>query len=74
MLGGYTPETNKIIQMREQDLLREAEQDRLLRQAREASPRLYRRVLASVGSLLIATGEKLQGSYALTRPSRADAT
>ena len=73
MFNQYTPKVRKIIEYHRQDLLREAAQDRLLYGGRLASPRLYCRVLAHVGSLLIAAGQKLQEPYALAAPGKVKA-
>jgi hypothetical protein len=45
---------------RVKDSLREAEQERLGQVANSARPRLLDRVVASIGSLLLSTGKKLQ--------------
>ena len=66
-------ELEVIIKLHRQDLLREAMHDRLLRQARQARAPLYCRLLAGVGSLLIAAGQKLQEPYALTMPGEVKA-
>ena len=70
----YNPYMLKvIIELHRQDLLREAMHDRLLRQARQARAPLYCRLLAHVGSLLIAVGQRLQEPYALTMPGKVKA-
>jgi len=70
----YNPYMLKvIIELHRQDLLREAMHDRLLRQARQGRARLYCRVLARVGGLLIAVGQKLQEPYALIVPDKVKA-
>jgi hypothetical protein len=71
MYNPYTLEV--IIELHRQDLLQEAMHDRLLRQARQGRAPLYCRLLARVGSLLIAVGQKLQEPYALTVPAKVKA-
>jgi hypothetical protein len=70
MYNPYTLEV--IIELHRQDLLQEAMHYRLLRQARQARTPLYCRLLASVGSLLIAAGQKLQKPYILAAPGKVE--
>ena len=53
----------KMDAIHRQELLREAEHYRLVRLARSATPRLLDRVLASLGSFLIAAGERLRARH-----------
>jgi hypothetical protein len=50
----------KMDAIHRQELLREAEHYRLIRLARSATPGLWDRVLANIGSFLIAAGERLR--------------
>ena len=50
-------------QERMKDTMREVEQARLIRLANSARPGFPDRVLASVGGVLISTGQKLQGRH-----------
>jgi len=51
---------HELSQQRRQDLMEQAEQNRLVCTAASARPRRTDRVLRSVGKLLVHTGEKLQ--------------
>jgi len=53
----------EIVRARRDDLLQEAERERLLREARSAERGFLARTLAGIGGFLIATGQKLQESY-----------
>jgi len=53
-----------ITEERVRNTLRKAERARWLREARLARPRRRDQVLASIGRLLVAIGEKLQGQNA----------
>jgi hypothetical protein len=46
-----------------QELFKEVEHYRLVRQVRSDSPRLLDRVLASIGGFLISAGERLQARH-----------
>jgi len=48
------------MQLHRKDLLREAEQDRLLHLARQGQPGLGDRLLAAIGRALVHAGKKLQ--------------
>jgi hypothetical protein len=47
-----------------QELLKEAEHYRLIRQVRSGSSRFWDRILVNIGSFLIATGERLRTRHA----------
>lgn len=51
----------RIVETIQNDVLQEAERDRLMQEANPASPALQDQVLAGVGGLLITLGTKLQG-------------
>jgi hypothetical protein len=53
---------------RSKDALRAAKQERLDRKAGSTRPGLLDRALASVGSLLISAGKKLQARHAPVQP------
>ena len=64
--------TSDIIAARQNDLLKDAQRHRLLRQARSARPDFQDRLLTSLGRLMISAGTRLQESYAPVAPhSRA---
>lgn len=63
--------TSQLLECRRQDLLRDAEKRRLLRQAARTSPRLAQRLAAIVGGMLIQAGQRLQDTYALTATHQA---
>ena len=62
----YRPdyETQANIKLHQQDLLREAERDRLVAVASRTPPRLLRRVLAGAGRWLVVIGTRLESRYA----------
>jgi hypothetical protein len=53
----------KMERIHRQDLLKEAEHYRLIRQVRSGAPGFWDRTLASVGSFLIAAGERLRSRH-----------
>jgi len=53
----------KMERIHRQELFKEIEHDRLIRQARVGTPRLLDRTLASIGSFLIAAGERLRSRH-----------
>jgi hypothetical protein len=53
----------KMERIHRQELFKEIEHYRLIRQARAGAPRLLDRVLASIGSFLIAAGERLRSRH-----------
>ena len=55
------------MQLHRKDLMREAEQDRLLHIARQGQPGLRHRLLAAVGRVLVDAGRKLQEPLATAR-------
>lgn len=59
----YDPLTPWIVQDYQNALLEQAEQDRVVRAARAASPRFWVRLALRVGDVLIALGIKLQQRY-----------
>ena len=59
-----TYEAQMMMEERVKDALRKAEQERLGRVANSARPRLLDRVVASIGSLLLSAGKKLQERHA----------
>ena len=62
-----------ICKARQQDILAEAERDRLLLKARVARVGFRDRALAWIGSLLIAVGRKLLERYTLAMPQGSEA-
>ena len=62
-----------VCKARQQDILAEAERDRLLLQVRPARIGLRERGLAGVGGLLISVGKKLQERYTLAMPQGSKA-
>ena len=60
MFERYSPEMRATMQLHRKDLLREAEQDRLLHLARQGRPGLGDRLMASIGRTLVSLGRKLQ--------------
>jgi hypothetical protein len=67
MFERYSPEMRATMQMHRKDLLREAEQDRLLHLSRQRQPGLRHRLLAAVGRVLVDAGRKLQEPLATAR-------
>ena len=61
-------EAQMIMEERVKDALREAEQERLRRVANSARPRLRDRAVASIDSLLLSAGKKLQEHHAPVKP------
>ena len=57
-------EAEQVMEERVKDALREVKQARLIRMANSARPGHLDQILASVGGLLISTGQKLQGRHA----------
>ncbi len=55
--------------MRQKELLRKAEQDRLAREAQGRRKSLFNRMLARIGGLMVATGQALHRRYAPARPA-----
>ncbi|MBN1976758.1 MAG: hypothetical protein JW918_05100 [Anaerolineae bacterium] len=53
----------KMERIHRQELLKEAEHYRLVRQVGAGTPSLFDRILASIGSLLIAAGERLRSRH-----------
>jgi hypothetical protein len=66
----YTQRTVLVARERGKDLMREAEQERLLRGTRESNAGLYRRVLANVGKLMITAGRTPQDRNELAREGK----
>ena len=62
----YRPdyETQANIKLHQQDLLREAERDRLVAVASRTPSRSFRRVLAGTGRWLVVIGTRLESRYA----------
>ena len=67
MFERYSPEMRVTMQLHRKDLLREAEQDRLLHLAKQRQPGLICRVLAAIGRALVTFGRKLQEPLAAPR-------
>jgi hypothetical protein len=63
----------KMERIHRQELLEEVEHYRLIRQVRSGTPRLWDRVLANIGSFLIAAGERLRSRHVpvVRQPSEA---
>ncbi len=59
----------EIVKARRDDLLQEAQHERLLRKARPAERSLLARTLAGIGGFLIAAGQKLQDPYIKESPN-----
>jgi hypothetical protein len=57
----------RIVETIQNDVLQEAERDRLMQEVNPASPALQDQVLAGVGGLLISLGTKLQGQQMSTQ-------
>jgi hypothetical protein len=53
----------ELARAHQRDLLKEAEQWRLVRQARAGQPSLSAYLLERLGSLMIKSGERLQGQH-----------
>jgi hypothetical protein len=53
----------KMERIHRQELFKEIEHYRLIRQARSGAPRLLDRMLASIGGFLITTGERLRSRH-----------
>ena len=54
----------KMEKIHRQELLKEVEHYRLIRLVRSGTSSLWDRTLASIGSFLVSTGERLQARYA----------
>jgi len=67
-------ETQAIIKLHQQDLLKEAEEDRLLALVSRTRSRLPRRLLAGAGRWLVVVGTRLESRYADAQVSVALAT
>ena len=63
----------EMIKARRDDLLQEAERERLLREARSAERSFLARVLAGIGGFLIAAGQRLQEPHISAMPCRSQA-
>ncbi|UCC63035.1 MAG: hypothetical protein JSV36_20210 [Anaerolineae bacterium] len=63
----------EIVKARRDDLLQEAQRERLLREARSAERSFLARNLAGIGGFLIAAGQKLQDPYISAMPCRSQA-
>ena len=53
----------KMAKIHRQELLKEVEHYRLIRQARAGTPSLLDRILANIGGFLIAAGERLRSRH-----------
>jgi hypothetical protein len=59
------------IRMHQQELLRQAEQIRVAREARGRRKSVFNRMLARLGGLMVAVGEALHRRYAPAKPAEA---